>query len=110
MASTSPKRLDQHGPEGKALQTAVKTKLKDFLGEDYNDDVRKAPALRAVHGGAAAQSRVMYFTFDRPCPPQVLPLYVVVMMAHGTTQPVVAENLDAFLGENAVAFTSWCGV
>lgn len=40
--------------------------------------------------------------------PQVLPLYVVVMMAHGTTEPVVAENLEAFLGEHAVGFTTWC--
>jgi hypothetical protein len=39
--------------------------------------------------------------------PQVLPLYIVVMLAHGTTEPVVVENLEAFLGEHAQAFTTW---
>jgi hypothetical protein len=39
--------------------------------------------------------------------PQVLPLYIVVMLAHGTTEPVVVENLEAFLGEHSQAFTTW---
>lgn len=39
---------------------------------------------------------------------QVLPLYIVVMLAHGTTEAVVVENLEAFLGEHAQAFTTWC--
>ena len=38
---------------------------------------------------------------------QVLPLYIVVMLAHGTTEPVVVENLEAFLGEHSQAFTTW---
>lgn len=38
---------------------------------------------------------------------QVLPLYIVVMMAHQTQEHVVAENLEAFLGTNAADFTSW---
>lgn len=38
----------------------------------------------------------------------VLPLYIVVMLAHGNQQPLVAENLEAFLGEEkAVAFADW---
>lgn len=38
----------------------------------------------------------------------VLPLYIVVMLAHGNEQPLVAENLDAFLGkEKAVLFAEW---
>jgi hypothetical protein len=39
----------------------------------------------------------------------VLPLYIVVMLAHGNNQDLVAENLDAFLGGNdAKDFTKWC--
>jgi len=38
---------------------------------------------------------------------QVLPLYIVVMMAHQTQEKVVAENLEAFLGNNATEFTAW---
>lgn len=30
------------------------------------------------------------------------------MLAHQTQERVVAENLEAFLGDNAVDFTSWC--
>lgn len=38
----------------------------------------------------------------------VLPLYIVVMLAHGNQQPLVAENLDAFLGpEKAGTFAEW---
>ena len=37
----------------------------------------------------------------------MLPLYIVVMMAHQTQENVVAENLEAFLGTNAADFTSW---
>lgn len=38
----------------------------------------------------------------------VLPLYIVVMLAHGNHQPLVAENLEAFLGqEKAAAFAGW---
>ena len=39
----------------------------------------------------------------------VLPLYIVVMLAHGNQQPLVAENLEAFLGqEKASVFADWC--
>lgn len=38
---------------------------------------------------------------------EVLPLYIVVMLAHRTQQDVVAENLEAFLSENATSFASW---
>lgn len=38
-----PSIIDQHGPEGKALQERVKIKLRDFLGEDYNDEARAPP-------------------------------------------------------------------
>ena len=39
----------------------------------------------------------------------VLPLYIVVMLAHGNDQSQVAENLDAFLGaEDAGRFATWC--
>ena len=39
----------------------------------------------------------------------VLPLYIVVMLAHGNDQSQVAENLDAFLGaEDAGKFATWC--
>lgn len=38
----------------------------------------------------------------------VLPLYIVVMLAHGNEQKLVAENLDAFLGtEDAGKFAQW---
>ena len=38
----------------------------------------------------------------------VLPLYIVVMLAHGNQQPLVADNLDAFLGkEKALLFAEW---
>lgn len=38
----------------------------------------------------------------------VLPLYIVVMLAHGNNQDLVAENLDAFLGGNdAKDFSKW---
>jgi hypothetical protein len=33
-------RIDQHSPEGKALQATIKRKLSDFLGAGYNDEVR----------------------------------------------------------------------
>ena len=39
----------------------------------------------------------------------VLPLYIVVMLAHGNQQSLVAENLEAFLGqEKATVFADWC--
>ena len=34
-------RIDQHGPEGKALQNAVKSKLRDYLGADYSDEASR---------------------------------------------------------------------
>ena len=69
-------RIDHNSDQGKACQTAVKTKLKDYLGQEYADDV--------------------------------LPLYIVVMLAHGNSAALVAENLEAFLGKNdAVSFTQW---
>ena len=38
----------------------------------------------------------------------VLPLYIVVMLARGFHEGVVAENLEAFLGaERAGQFTQW---
>lgn len=38
----------------------------------------------------------------------VLPLYIVVMLAHGNQETLVAENLDAFLGgEKAGLFAAW---
>lgn len=38
----------------------------------------------------------------------VLPLYIVVMLAHGNQEALVAENLDAFLGkEKAPLFATW---
>ena len=38
----------------------------------------------------------------------VLPLYIVVMLAHGNQEALVAENLDAFLGkEKAALFAAW---
>ena len=39
----------------------------------------------------------------------VLPLYIVVMLAHGNQQPLVKDNLEAFLGsEKACLFSTWC--
>jgi len=38
----------------------------------------------------------------------VLPLYIVVMLAHGNDESLVAENLEAFLGANdSVEFVKW---
>lgn len=38
----------------------------------------------------------------------VLPLYIVVMLAHGNNHYLVAENLEAFLGANdSVEFVKW---
>ena len=54
--------IDQNSEGGKALQRVLQQQLKEYLGQDYNDDV--------------------------------LPLYIVVMLAHGTTQALVAENLE----------------
>ena len=54
--------VDQNSDGGKALQRVLQEQLKDYLGQDYSDDV--------------------------------LPLYIVVMLAHGTTQALVAENLE----------------
>lgn len=54
--------IDQNSEGGKALQRVLQRQLKEYLGQDYNDDV--------------------------------LPLYIVVMLAHGTTQALVAENLE----------------
>ena len=54
--------VDQNSEGGKALQRVLQEQLKDYLGQDYSDDV--------------------------------LPLYIVVMLAHGTTQALVAENLE----------------
>ena len=72
----SAKRIDQNSEQGKALQQVVQTKLKDFLGTDYADDV--------------------------------LPLYIVVMLAHGNQADLVAESLEAFLGQSfAELFVQW---
>lgn len=69
-------RMDHNSDQGKALQEVIKTKLKDYLGQEYADDV--------------------------------LPLYIVVMLAHGNSAALVAENLEAFLGKNdATGFTLW---
>ena len=69
-------RIDHNSEQGKALKKNVQIKLKDFLGQEYADDV--------------------------------LPLYIVVMLAHGNSAALVAENLEAFLGKNdAVSFTEW---
>ena len=54
--------IDQNSEGGRALQRVLQQQLKDYLGQDYNDDV--------------------------------LPLYIVVMLAHGTTQALVTENLE----------------
>ena len=75
-ASLSQKRIDQNSEPGKALQKVVQVKLKDFLGQDYADDV--------------------------------LPLYIVVMLAHGNQADLVADNLEAFLGQApAQLFVQW---
>lgn len=74
--SAAAKRIDQNSEQGKALQQVVQTKLKDFLGADYADDV--------------------------------LPLYIVVMLAHGNQADLVAESLEAFLGQgHAELFVQW---
>ena len=39
----------------------------------------------------------------------VLPLYIVVMLAHGNEADLVSDNLEAFLGKAfASQFTKWC--
>ncbi len=39
---------------------------------------------------------------------EVLPLYIVVMLAHGNPEKLVAESLEAFLGaDQAVTFATW---
>ena len=68
--------VEQDSPQGKALQAAVQAKLRDYLGEQYNDDV--------------------------------LPLYIVVMLAHGNDEALVASNLVEFLQEGPAAqFAAW---
>ena len=38
----------------------------------------------------------------------VLPLYIVVMLAHGNNQTLVTENLEAFLGaQDSAQFAKW---
>jgi len=38
----------------------------------------------------------------------ILPLYIIVMLAQGNEQPLVVENLDAFLGTyKAGQFVNW---
>ncbi|DBA73496.1 hypothetical protein WJX77_009911 [Trebouxia sp. C0004] len=75
-ATLSQKRIDQNSEPGRALQKVVQLKLKDFLGQDYADDV--------------------------------LPLYIVVMLAHGNQADLVADNLEAFLGQApAQLFVQW---
>lgn len=49
-------RIDQHGPEGKALQTTVKAKLRDYLGADYSDEARPS-ALIITPGMSASVAR-----------------------------------------------------
>ena len=124
-------RIDQHSPEGKALQATIKRKLSDFLGAGYNDEVRAddtAPqdassqcacvihclsqstgrCHSCVRHQALHARRCDVMTGQHPYQiSQVLPLYIVVMLAHGTTEPVVVENLEAFLGEHSQAFTTW---
>jgi hypothetical protein len=41
-------RIDQHSPEGKALQATIKRKLSDFLGAGYNDEVRAYGCVRGM--------------------------------------------------------------
>ena len=68
--------IDQTTPGGRLLQAVVKQELKQYLGQDYNDDV--------------------------------LPLYIVVMLAHGNQLSLVKENLVAFLGsEKSETFADW---
>ena len=75
-AALPQRRIDQNSEPGKALQRVVQVKLKDFLGQDYADDV--------------------------------LPLYIVVMLAHGNQAELVADNLEAFLGHApAQLFVQW---
>ena len=39
---------------------------------------------------------------------EVLPLYIVVMLAHGNPEKLVAESLEAFLGaDQANTFATW---
>jgi hypothetical protein len=62
----------------------------------------------------AAQLVGLGFPGKTPCitrvnVPQVLPLYIVVMLSHGNTKALITDNLDAFLGANAASFTEWCG-
>ena len=33
-------KIDQHSPGGKLLQHAVQTKLKEYMGPAYSDEVR----------------------------------------------------------------------
>ena len=69
-------RIDHNSEQGKACKKNVQIRLKEYLGQEYADDV--------------------------------LPLYIVVMLAHGNSAALVAENLEAFLGKNdAVSFTEW---
>jgi hypothetical protein len=70
------RKVDQESPEGKALQAEVQKKLRQYLGQEYSDDV--------------------------------LPLYIVVMLAHGNNEALVTENLQAFLGDpNSADFSAW---
>ncbi len=69
-------KIDQNSEPGKALQSVVQVKLKDFLGQQYADDV--------------------------------LPLYIVVMLAHGNQPDLMADNLEAFLGQaQSPVFVQW---
>lgn len=47
-------RIDQHGPEGKALQNAVKSKLRDYLGADYSDEASRFVTFRNIRLTSAA--------------------------------------------------------
>lgn len=68
--------IEQDSAQGRALQATVQVKLREYLGEQYNDDV--------------------------------LPLYIVVMLAHGNNEPLVASNLVEFLQEGPAAqFAAW---
>lgn len=68
--------IEQDTPQGKALQDAVQIQLRQYLGDNYNDDV--------------------------------LPLYIVVMLAHGNDQSLVTNNLIEFLQEGPAAeFAEW---
>ncbi len=48
-------RIDQHGPEGKALQNAVKSKLRDYLGADYSDEASHCSLLQGAHSASASR-------------------------------------------------------